>query len=90
MPETQAPAEKPTVPVRRLFLLTLLTAAVAFAVQATLAATDPPFAGALRLLVTPLVAGAVVLAWLRPYPLAGRLRLAAMVTAAMFLVGLGL
>jgi len=84
------PDTRPTVPLRRLFLLTLLTAAIAFAVQATLAVTDPPLADVLRLLVTPLVAGAVVLAWLRPYPLAGRLRLAAMVTVAMFLVGLGL
>ena len=84
------PDTRPTVPLRRLFLLTVLTAAIALAVQATLAVTDPPLADVLRLLVTPLVAGAVVLVWLRPYPLAGRLRLAAMVTAAMFLVGLGL
>ena len=84
------PAARPTVPLRRLFLLTLLTAAIAFALQATLAATGAPSAEAISLLVIPVVAGAVILFGLRPYPLGGRLRLALMTAVALFLVGLGL
>jgi hypothetical protein len=85
-----APPETPSVPLRRLLLLTVLTAAIAFALQAMVVATSAPFAGAIVLFVTPLVAAAVVFAWLQPYPLAGRLRLAAMVGVALFVVGLGL
>jgi hypothetical protein len=74
---------------RRLLLPTVLTA-VAFALQAMVVATSAPFAGAIVLFVTPLVAAAVVFVWLQPYPLGGRLRLAAMVAVALFVVGLGL
>jgi hypothetical protein len=84
------PDARPTVPLRRLLLLTVLTAAVAFALQAMVVATSAPFADAIVLFVTPLVAAAVVFAWLQPYPLTGRLRLAAMVAVALFVVGLGL
>ena len=89
MPDTR-PSDRPTVPLRRLLLLTVLTAAVAFFLQALVVATSAPFADAIVLFVTPLVAAAVVFAWLQPYPLGGRLRLAAMVAVALFVVGLGL
>jgi hypothetical protein len=68
----------------------VLTAAIAFALQATVVATSAPFADAIVLFVTPLVAAAVVFAWLQPYPLGGRLRLALMTAVALFLVGLGI
>ena len=87
---SQNPPARPQVPLRRLFLLTVLTAAIAFALQATLTATGAPSADAISLLVIPVAAGAVIFFGLRPYPLAGRLRLAAMVAVALFLVGLGL
>ena len=77
-------------PLRRLLLLTVLTAAFAFAVDATLAATDAPYANTISLVVIPGTAGAVILFGLRPYPLGGRLRLALMTAVALFLVGLGL
>ena len=77
-------------PLRRLLLLTVLTAAVAFFLQAAVVATSAPFADAIVLFVTPLVAGVAVFVWLQPYPLGGRLRLAAMVAVALFIVGLGL
>ena len=84
------PPARPQVPLRRLFLLTLLTAAIAFALQATLAATSAPSANAISLLVIPVAAGAVIFFGLRPYPLVGRLRLAMMTAVALFIVGLGL
>ncbi len=84
------PAARPEIPLRRLLLLTVLTAAIAFALQAIVVATSAPFADAIVLFVTPLVAAAVVFVWLQPYPLAGRLRLAAMVAVALFVAGLGL
>ena len=87
---SQNPPARPQVPLRRLFLLTVLTAAIAFALQATLAATGAPSAEAISLLVIPVAAGAVIFFGLRPYPLAGRLRLALMTALALFLVGLGL
>jgi hypothetical protein len=74
----------------RLLLLTVLTAAFAFALQAVLAVTDAPAANALILLLVPVVAAAVIFVGLRPYPTAGRLRLAAMVAVALFLLGLAL
>lgn len=77
-------------PLRRLFLLTVLTAGLAFALQATLAATGAPSANAISLLVIPVAAGAVIFFGLRPYPVIGRLRLALMTAVALFLVGLGL
>ena len=79
----------PTIPLRRLLLLTVLTAAVAFVLQATVVAASAPFADTIVLFVTPLAAGVVVFVWLQPYPLGGRLRLAAMTAVALFLVGLG-
>lgn len=82
------PDPRPTVPLRRLFLLTVVTAAFAFALQTLLAITDAPAAGAINLLVVPPAAGAVLFFGLRPYPAAGRLRLALMVAVALFLVGL--
>ncbi len=82
------PAPRPTIPLRRLLLLTLLTAGLALALQALLAATNPPAATALNLLLVPIGAGAVIFLGLRPYPAAGRLRLAIMVAVALFLAGL--
>ena len=79
----------PTIPLRRLLLLTLLTAAFAFALDATLAAVDAPYAGIISLVVIPGMAGAAIFFGLRPYPLGGRLRMALMTAAALFLVGLG-
>ncbi len=84
------PAPRPTIPLRRLFLLTVITAALAFVLQVVLAATSVPAAAALNLLLVPIAAGAVIFMGLRPYPAAGRLRLAIMVTVALFLVGLAL
>jgi hypothetical protein len=89
LPDTR-PSDRPALPLRRLLLLTVLTAAVAFLLQATLVATSAPLANAIVLFVTPLVAGVVVFVWLQPYPLAGRLRLALMTAVALFIVGLGL
>ncbi len=86
--EDKRPAPRPTIPLRRLFLLTVLTAALAFVLQVVLAATSVPAAGALNLLLVPIAAGAVIFLGLRPYPAAGRLRLAIMVTVALFLAGL--
>jgi len=71
-------------------LLTLLTAAFAFALDATLAAVDAPYAGIISLVVIPGMAGAAIFFGLRPYPLGGRLRMAMMTAVALFLVGLGL
>ena len=87
---SQNPPARPTVPLRRLFLLTVVTAAIAFALQATLAATGAPSAEAISRLVIPIAAGAVIFFGLRPYPLSGRLRLALMTALALFLAGLGL
>lgn len=86
----RASKSRPQIPLRRLLLLTVVTAAIAFAIQAVLAATDMPSAGAINLVVVPVAAGAVVFAGLRPYQLAGRLRLALMVGVGLFLVGLRL
>jgi len=77
-------------PLRRLFLLTVATSAFAFVLQIALAATDAPAAMALNLLLVPIAAGGVIFLGLRPYPAAGRLRLAIMVAVALFLVGLAL
>ena len=66
----------------------MITAAFAFALQALLAATDAPAAAAINILLVPPIAGAIIFAGLRPYPLAGRLRLAALVAMALFLLGL--
>jgi hypothetical protein len=78
------------VPLARLFLLTIVTAAFALAAQALLAATDAPASGVLIRVIVPLGAAAVVFVGLRPYPVAGRARLALMVAAALFLVGVSL
>jgi hypothetical protein len=74
----------------RLLFLTVLTAAFAFALQAVLAVTGAPAANVLILLLVPVVAAVVIFLGLRPYPTAGRLRLAAMVAVALFLLGLAL
>ena len=81
---------RPQIPLRRLLLLTVVTAALAFALQALLVATDAPAATALNILLVPPIAGAVIFVGLRPYPLTGRLRLAAMVAVALFLLGLSI
>ena len=81
---------RPQIPLRRLLLLTVITAAFAFALQALLAATNAPAAAAINVLLVPPIAGAVIFASLRPYPLAGRLRLAAMVAMALLLLGLSI
>ena len=81
---------RPQIPLRRLLLLTVVTAALAFALQALLTATDAPAATAINILLVPPIAGAVIFAGLQPYPLAGRLRLAAMVAVALFLLGLSI
>jgi hypothetical protein len=86
----ESPTPRPQIPLRRLLLLVVPTAAFAFALQALLAVTEAPVAGALILLVVPVAAAAVVFFGLRPYPTAGRARLAAMVAVALFLVGLTL
>ena len=84
-----APA-RPTIPLRRLLLLTLLTAALAFALDAALAAAGAPYARVISLAVIPGTAGAAIFFGLRPYPPGGRLRMALMTAVALFLVGLGL
>ena len=84
------PAPRPIMPLRRLLLLAVPTAAFAFALQAVLAITDAPAAGVLILLLVPVAAAAVVFFGLRPYPTLGRLRLAVMVAVALFLLGLSL
>jgi len=66
----------------------MITAASAFALQALLTATNAPAAEAINVLLVPPIAGAIIFAGLRPYPLAGRLRLAMMVAVALFLLGL--
>ena len=89
-PKGGGPAPRPSIPLPRLLLLTVVTAALAFALQALLAVTNAPSADAVSLLVIPFVAGALVFWGLRPYPVVGRLRLAMMVTVALFLLGLSL
>ncbi len=81
---------RPQIPLRRLLLLTVVTAAFAFALQALLTATNAPAATAINILLVPPIAGAVIFAGLQPYPLAGRLRLASMVAVALFLLGLSI
>ena len=81
---------RPRIPLRRLLLLTVITAAFAFALQALLAATNVPAAAAINILLVPPIAGAFIFAGLRSYPWTGRLRLAAMVALALFLVGLSI
>ncbi len=87
---SEPPASRPRIPLRRLLLLTILTAVFAFALQAVLAVTEAPAADALILVLVPVVAAAVIFFGLRPYPTVGRLRLAAMVAVALFLLGLSL
>jgi hypothetical protein len=86
----EPPPARPAIPLSRLLLLTVLTAAIAFALQAVLAVTDAQATGVLILLLVPVAAAAVVFFGLRPYPAAGRLRLAAMVAVALFILGLSL
>ncbi len=68
----------------------MITAAFAFALQALLTATNAPAAEVINVLLVPPIAGVIVFAGLRPYPLAGRLRLAMMVAVALFLLGLSI
>jgi hypothetical protein len=66
-----------------------MTAVFAFALQAVLAITEAPAAtGTSRRIRAS--AAAVMFFGLRPYPTAGRLRLAGMVAVALFLLGLSL
>ncbi len=74
-------------PLGRLLLLTVVTSALAFALQALLAVTDAPAAGAVTLFLIPIVAAAVIFFGLRPYPTAGRVRMATMVAVTVFLLG---
>jgi hypothetical protein len=74
-------------PLGRLLLLTIVTSALAFALQALLAVAGAPAAEAITLLVIPVVAAAVIFFGLRPYPAAGRVRTALMVAVAVFLLG---
>jgi hypothetical protein len=88
---TQRPSPpRPQIPLARLLLLTVVTAAFALAAQALLAATDAPASGALIRGIVPLGAGAALFFGLRPYPTAGRARLALMVAVALVLIGLSL
>lgn len=73
---------------RRILLLPLTAFLVAFAIQVTLKLVGVPSTSALRVLATPAIAGAVVYLGLRPYPTAGRLRLAAMVLIGLLLVAI--
>lgn len=82
------PEAPPRIPFLRLFGLTAVVAAFAFALQALLSATNAPAALAINLVAVPLAAAAVLFVGLRPYPAAGRARVAAMAAAALFLVGL--
>ena len=82
--------QRPQIPLRRLLLLTVVTAAFAFALQALLAATNAPATAAINILLVPPIAGAIIFAGLRPYPPAGRLRLAVMIAVALFLLGLSI
>ena len=83
----EKPAPRPQMPLGRLFLLTIVTSALAFALQALLAVAGAPAAEAITLLVIPVVAAAVIFFGLRPYPTAGRVRMAVMVAVAVFLLG---
>jgi len=85
-----SPSVRPTIPLRRLLLLTVLTAAFALALDAALAAAAAPYGNTISLLVVPAMAGAVIFFGLRPYPPGGRLRMALMTAVALFLLGLGL
>jgi hypothetical protein len=68
----------------------VITAALAFALQALLTAANAPAAAAINILLVPPIAGVIIFVGLRPYPVTGRLRLAVMVTVALFLLGLSL
>ncbi len=81
---------RPRIPLHRLLLLTVITAAIAFALQALLAATNAPATEAINIVLVPPIAGAFIFAGLRSYPWTGRLRLAAMVAVALFLLGLSI
>ncbi len=77
-----------TLPLGRLLLLPLVAFLVAVAVQIGLKTAGLPAESLLRVLATPFIAAVVVYLGLRPYPRAGRIRLAAMVAAGLLLVAL--
>lgn len=82
------PEGRPHLPLSRLLLLPVVAFLIALGLQAALAGLGLPAANPLRVFLTPAVAALVVYYGLRPYPRAGRLRLAAMVAAGVLLVAL--
>lgn len=79
---------RPALPLLRLLLLPVVAFLIALGLQAALAVSGVPAASPLRVFLTPAVAAAVVFLGLRPYPRAGRLRLALMVAVGVFLIAL--
>ncbi len=75
----------PTPGATRIVALTLVAFAVAIVVHTLLGAVGIGPDNAFRLLVTPATGALIVFAGLRGYPLAGRLRLAAMVAVLLLL-----
>ena len=75
-------------PLTRFLLLPFVAFVIALAVQFALKAAGAPSTSPLRVFATPAIAAAVVYLCLRPYPTAGRLRLAAMVAMGLLLLAL--
>lgn len=75
-------------PLARLLVLPVAAFLIALGLQAALAAGGVPASSPLRVFLTPAVAAAVVYVGLRPYPRAGRIRLAAMVAVGVLAVAL--
>ncbi len=81
---------RPASPVGRVLLLPLVAFVIALAFHGALALAGVHSDNPVRVLATPIIGGLVVYFGLRDYPRGGRLRLALMVAAGLFLIALAL
>lgn len=81
---------RPASPIGRVLLLPLAAFAIALVFHGALAIAGIPSNNPVRVFATPIIGGLVVYFGLRDYPRSGRLRLALMVAAGLFLVALAL
>ncbi len=77
-------------PINKVLLLPLAAFAIALAFHGILALAGVPADNPVRVFATPLIGGLVVYFGLRDYPKSGRLRLALMVGAGLFLIALAI
>lgn len=83
-------SQRPASPIARVLFLPLAAFAIALAFHGALAIAGVSSANPVRVFATPAIGGLVVYFGLRDYPRAGRLRLALMVAAGLFLVALAM